>query len=423
MKVEEFHRRSLILLIVVSAGVAATIYFLNEWFHQTFLPGIGFAQPVGDAVGAVLILIAGFLAMRALSSMVYKDANFGAADQVKSIGEHVRVLTNAVDQVAGELKQVKTFNDVVRGQLHTVTQETESAAYDLTSQLQTIDEVVTELSSFVNNTQKESTELLSESESRVERSRKVIDTLEKYIHARIDETREDQQRISRVMEQAKALTQLVELIKNISGQTNLLALNAAIEAARAGEAGRGFAVVADEVRKLSNEADKASEQINQGIQTVAKTIELQFESKLSHQNVEAERQTLEAFSAQLDELNKSYLEVMAHETEVLLKVQDTSQKLAHMFMNAMASVQFQDVTRQQIEQVCAALVRLDEHSLLLADRLAQSENSDVTLQPLTEHLNEMYSSYVMQSQRSSHSSALHQDSRAPESAGPKVELF
>ena len=83
-----------------------------------------------------------------------------------------------------------------------------------------------------------------------------------------DQIQETSKRIKRLGESSQEIGSIVELINDIAEQTNILALNAAIQAASAGEAGRGFAVVADEVQRLAERASNATKRIEALVQTI-----------------------------------------------------------------------------------------------------------------------------------------------------------
>lgn len=237
------------------------------------------------------------------------------ADKMNSIGSQ---LSSSMEETAAAIKQI---GENVKG----VKEKAMSQAAGVTETVATVEQINGRLSRLVSSIEMQ-TESINESSVVItrmaENTVKIAKTLDQnneliktvYGQTKVgkDGARTANEIVKQIAEKSASLLEASQIIQNIASQTNLLAMNAAIEAAHAGESGKGFAVVADEIRKLAEGSNLQGKQIAAVIKETTEIIH-----NITEAGSRAEKTFIDVYNlvSQISEKEDSILEVMREQEE------------------------------------------------------------------------------------------------------------
>ncbi|EQM71264.1 methyl-accepting chemotaxis protein [Pseudomonas tohonis] len=167
------------------------------------------------------------------------------------------------------------------------------------------------------------------------------------------------QEVERLNSYTAQLRTMAKEVGDVAKQTNLLALNAAIEAARAGEAGRGFAVVADEVRKLSTLSEETGKRIGDTIETVSGAIERTLQ--VSNEHATRDAGTLENASQVIRQVIAQFRSGATRLVEHGNALRDDNAAVGEEISEVLVALQFQDRVSQMLGHMRDDIGRLAQH--------------------------------------------------------------
>ncbi len=199
-----------------------------------------------------------------VQASVTEDVTGAIADSINFTIEELRTLVKGINSATDQVTKATQDAQAISNRLFEASQRQNREIHDASSSVLQMAQSISEVSQSAAQSAKVAQQSLAAAETGAQSVQNQIAGMNE-IRAQIQDT---SKRIKRLGESSLEIGEIVELISDLTEQTNILALNAAIQAASAGEAGRGFTVVAEEVQRLAERSGEATKQIDAIVKTI-----------------------------------------------------------------------------------------------------------------------------------------------------------